>query len=235
MIPRTVEPEWLDILAPSDPEALRSRDDLRRVNQWMLQARIMARLLASCRGDQEPLRLVELGAGDGTFMLSVAARLARRWPAVRLTLVDQHDIVSAATLKGFDELGWYAEAEHADVFDFLRSNCAGSADIVAANLFLHHFGRDQLQRLLAGIAAMTNAFVACEPRRVRSALAASRLLGIIGCNAVSRHDAVTSVRAGFRDSELSQLWPDQQHWMLREGPAPPFTHSFCARRRGGVL
>jgi hypothetical protein len=47
---------------------------------------------------------------------------------------------------------------------------------------------------------------------------------------VTRHDAAISVRAGFRDRELSELWPDQAGWRLSEAPAPPFGHLFVARR-----
>jgi hypothetical protein len=58
----------------------------------------------------------------------------------------------------------------------------------------------------------------------------SRLLWAIGCNAVTRHDAVVSVRAGFSGGELSALWPDQQNWRLTEQRAGMFSHLFIARK-----
>jgi hypothetical protein len=73
-------------------------------------------------------------------------------------------------------------------------------------------------------------FVACEPRRSPSALIASYLVVAIGCNDVSRHDAVVSVRAGFSNHELSKLWPANGHWTLQERAALPFTHCFAACR-----
>jgi len=54
-------------------------------------------------------------------------------------------------------------------------------------------------------------------------------MGLMGCNAVTRHDARVSVRAGFRDDELSRLWPSGG-WTLEERGAPPFSHLFVARR-----
>ena len=42
------------------------------------------------------------------------------------------------------------------------------------------------------------------------------------------HDAVASVRAGFRGRELSDLWPMDRAWTLRERGAFPFTHAFFA-------
>src|SRR5665213_1028567 len=42
---RIVEPELLDALPPDDPSAIRSRQDLRRVNAWMRNHELRARAL----------------------------------------------------------------------------------------------------------------------------------------------------------------------------------------------
>lgn len=224
---RSIESEWLDTLAADDPRAMRSRRDLRRVNAIMLQPRIMARLLdAHCAGGR-PKRIIELGGGDGTFMLRVARKL--RWPGVEIVLVDRHDTVSDGTRAGFGALGWRFRVQRADVFDFL-SRDAPAADIVTANLFLHHFSDADLARLLLQASSLAPLFVACEPGRSAFALAGSRLLFALGCNDVSRHDAVASVRAGFNGNDLSRLWPQTSGWCLDERAAWPFTHCFAASR-----
>jgi hypothetical protein len=53
---------------------------------------------------------------------------------------------------------------------------------------------------------------------------------VLGCNAVTRHDAVVSVRAGFAGKELSAAWPPGA-WQLEERVAWPFTHLFVAHER----
>jgi hypothetical protein len=58
----------------------------------------------------------------------------------------------------------------------------------------------------------------------------SRLLRVIGCNDVTRHDATISVRAGFSGEELSALWPDKQNWQLTERRAGLFSHLFIAQK-----
>ena len=73
-------------------------------------------------------------------------------------------------------------------------------------------------------------FVAVEPRRAVWPMFCSRLLWTIGCNSVTRHDAVVSVRAGFFGNELSMLWTDKKNWQLTEQSAGPFSHLFIARR-----
>lgn len=229
-IMRRVEAEWLDELPAADPRAMRSRRDLRRVNSWMLQAGIMERLLRRHRQGGTPRTLLELGCGDGSFMLRLARRLAPRWPGVRLTLLDRQDIVGAETRAGFRALGWQVETVNADVLDLLDGAGLPSADAITANLFLHHFPEARLAHLFARASVSAPLFVACEPRRSALALAASRLLWAIGCNDVSRHDAVVSVRAGFEADELSRLWPNKHGWDMAEHRAGLFTHCFAARR-----
>lgn len=222
--PRLLEAEWLDELAPGDARAIRSRADLRRVNAVMGNARCIASSLNDLPPDGN-LKIADLGAGDGTLSLAVARRLRRA--RVRLTLVDRAPVVHGVTLERLGALGWHATIASADVFDFLAAK-GEPFDAIFVNLFLHHFDDGRLGRLLAAIASRTQRFVACEPRRSALAAAGSRLLWALGCNDVTRHDAVASVRAGFRGSEISRLWPGEGEWRLEERAAFPFSHLFCA-------
>ncbi|MDB6085185.1 MAG: hypothetical protein JWN43_3066, partial [Gammaproteobacteria bacterium] len=104
-------------------------------------------------------------------------------------------------------------------------------DLCFASLFLHHFDSPALAELLSGVAAATDAFVACEPRRSGLARAGSRLVGLLGANDVTRSDAVKSVAAGFAGHELSSAWGVAAgDWIVEEFPALPFTHCFAAVR-----
>lgn len=228
MSPRVLEPEWLDELPPGDLRAIRSRADLRRVNALMGNARHIASSLAGHLSKEGTLRMADLGAGDGALSLALARRLGRS--RVRLTLVDRAPAVRGATLEQLGRLGWHASVAASDVFDCLEGTSQGF-DAVFANLFLHHFDDARLARLLALLAERTRVFVACEPRRSAFALAGSRLLWALGCNDVTRHDAVASVRAGFADRELTALWPGghgSAAWNLHERGAAPFSHLFVA-------
>ena len=232
---RVVAPEWLDTLAPDDPRARRSRGDLRRINRLMAASSLLARSLDALLASAPGAPLIELGAGDGSLALRVARRLSPRWPQVRLGLLDLQPGVSDATLRGFEALGCEVQVIQADVLEWLirAQPTAEQATpaIVFANLFVHHFEGARLQALLAGIAARAQAFVCLEPRRSATALIGSHLLGAIGCNDVTRHDAVVSVRAGFGAQELSSCWPDARGWLLRETGAGLFGHRFAAVRQ----
>ncbi len=225
---RRVEPEWLDQLSALDPRAVRSRRDLHRINAIMNNARIVAsELRKACPGGIASL--AEIGAGDGGLASTLPRRLRFGGP-VELTLVDQQAVVPARTLEELAAHGWRATSVRADVFEWLRRPASGRLDAMVANLFLHHFDPARLGALLALVAQRTRVFVASEPRRSAFALAGARLSGLIGCNDVSRHDAVVSVRAGFREFELSALWPKGGGWTLREGARGPFSHCFVAVR-----
>jgi hypothetical protein len=178
-----------------------------------------------------PRDMIELGAGDGSLMLRLAREHVPPWPAVRVTLLDRLHLVAPATLEGLRHAGWTPSVTATDVFDWLARADDVRWDVVFANLFMHHFSAGELQRLLAGVAARTTAFVCVEPRRAILPLAGSHLVGLLGAGPVTRQDAVASVHAGFRGRELSELWPDHGRWALQEYSAGLFSHCFVAVRR----
>ena len=228
---RILQSELLDTLPANDPSAVRSRADLRRVNRWLGHHRILARAIDSATRNGVQ-RIVDLGAGDGTFALSLAKRLHKRWPEVELLLADRHRSAQPETLNALHRLGWKTREIEAEVFDWLTTPVERT-DVIFANLFLHHFDDAELRRLLRGIAARTDCFVALDPRRGFISCAACPLLWLLGCNRVTRHDGRVSARAGFRGRELSALWPDDDEWLLEERAAGCFSHLFVAKRRSG--
>src|SRR5437588_8707318 len=112
---RVIERELLDDLPPDDPRAIHSRRDLRRVNAWMGHARIMAARLRVAFPARPPQSIVELGAGDGTFLLHLARRLGPSWKPSSVILVDQQRLVTAQTRKAFEGLSWNVEVSRVKV------------------------------------------------------------------------------------------------------------------------
>lgn len=226
-VKRVVQPELLDVLSPEHPAAARARRDLQRLNRLLRHHAILERALRSAFREP-PRRLIELGAGDGALLLGLARARYADWHGVEVILVDRQPVVNGHTLNRFREFGWRAEPVVADAREWMV--IAPQADAVVANLFLHHFDEGSLRRLFEQIAPRTRLFVACETRRDGVSWLGARLLGLLGCHAVTRHDARRSVAAGFQDGELSALWPERG-WELRERRVAVFTHLFVARRR----
>ncbi|HYO27589.1 MAG TPA: hypothetical protein VER68_04870 [Azonexus sp.] len=241
---RIVGTEILDGLAADDPEAKRSRRDLKRLHRAMGTRSILRRALQGTTTsilDKRPLRVLELGAGDGSQMLGVARALAPSWPPVELTLLDRQPLVSLQIIESYARLGWTVVEQVVDALDWAagatdspqKRNGQAHWDLIVANLFLHHFEGSQLTMLLNSIIARSSDFFACEPRRTWLSLAGSHLAGLIGAGVVTRKDAVLSVHAGFRDKELTALWPaDSDEWRVQEYSAGLFSHCFHAERVG---
>jgi hypothetical protein len=240
MLARTVQAEVLDRLAADDPAAIHSRRDLRRIHRFMGTRGILRRALLATVGPappDRPLRILELGAGDGSLLLGVARRLAPQWPAATICLLDRQGLLTPATRAAYAGVGWNVVQETADVLqwaereDTAAGAAAGKWDAILASLFLHHFNGETLAPLLRCIAQRCEAFVAVEPRRSRLALLGSHLVGALGANAVTREDAVLSVRAGFRDDDIGSVWGRAPGaWRVREYSAGLFSHVFAARR-----
>jgi 2-polyprenyl-3-methyl-5-hydroxy-6-metoxy-1,4-benzoquinol methylase len=222
---RRLAPEILDGLTADDPRAIASRRDLRRINGVMLQAKIMASLFREFV-PTPPRRILEIGAGDGRFMLAVASRMARQWPNVEVLMLDRVSLVTAQLRSDFHRLGWKIEGITADVFDWADKAEGEQFDAITANLFLHHFDDAQLLHLFSRLMPRAPLFLAIEPWRASLPLASSYLVWAIGANGVTRNDAPQSVRAGFRGSELSDLWMAAKGAPIEERRAGLFSHSF---------
>ena len=93
-----------DQMPADDPRAIRTRRDLRRVNAYMRNVSCMASALRKHGAGRQPHTIVDLGSGDGQFMLRVARRLAPHWRNIKVILQDRQNIVSDATREGFAAL-----------------------------------------------------------------------------------------------------------------------------------
>ena len=195
---RRVDPEILDELPSDDPEAIRSRRDLRLINAIMGNHRWLARRIGI--GFQTGWRVLELGAGDG----ELGQRLVQR------------NHVAANQIVGIDRaprpLAWPAEARwlQGDVF----AEALPPAEIITANLFLHHFQADTLAELGRRLPSTCRLLVCNEPARRGLHVWQGNLLAIVaGLNRVTRHDMRVSIRAGFLRRELPE-WLGISDWKV---------------------
>lgn len=183
---RIVEPEILDELAPDDPDAVRSRADLRFINRMMGGERWIVRELASF---PDVTTVVELGAGEGIL----ASRIKAAYPELDVIAMDIQPRPS-----GVDpEVVW----EQGDVLESQRR--FGREAVVVANMFVHHFDDDALGRL-ANTFSNVGGWLCHEPCRSSAALFWGRLL-LPFVGKVTRHDMLVSIRAGFVPAELADV------------------------------
>ncbi len=192
---RLVEDEILDGLAPDDPEAVRSRADLRRINFLMGNERWILSQVARHR-EWAAEGIVEMGAGNGGLL----GRLAGYGPATGVDLVPRPRGLAAG-------VGWWQG-------DILGANLSGG--IVVANLFLHHFEGEPLARI-GELISKFRLLISVEPLRTTGSL---RLAGMMNpwVGPVTRHDMAASIRAGFVPGEMgAALGLDD--WEIEESPS----------------
>jgi len=225
---RQLEAELLDELPASAPEAIHSRGDLRRINALMGNARWLASTAKELKVPA-PKTILELASGDGVQLLRLLERTG--WRPEQLILIDQQPVVTEETSKELQQHCSALSIVAADVFAWLNADDTPAVDLITTNLFLHHFADERLRDLLGLIAAKAEAFIACEPERSGFAYYNTRLLGLIGCNQVTRHDAAISVRAGFQGDELTRLWPKDAAWQVIERQRGLFSHCLGARKK----
>ena len=195
---RIVEPEILDSLPIDDPEACRSRADLKWVNRFMGGEKWICKQVEQMDGVQ---RVIELGAGMG----ALATRLKRTMEHLEVVAVDLIDKPSEVP----DEIEW----KTGDLFemDLKIDECT----VVVSNLFLHHFKREQLLELGERVADAKAVLVA-EPDRSLKALYLGRLiLPFVG--RVTRYDMMVSIRAGFQKGEIPHFFNKSMDWQESHG------------------
>lgn len=187
---RVVLPELLDSLAHGDPAAVRSRAELRLINRIMGNHRWLVREMENWNAPGE--RVLELGAGDGGLQTEVRERsgdASWRWAAVDLAPRPTDWPLDAA---------WY----QGDLFQMAE---LPAAEVVVANLFLHHFQESELHWIGTHLPRECRVILASEPLRSRRSLLQGRLLSeIADFSWVTRHDMDRSIRAGFVASELPE-------------------------------
>jgi len=196
---RRLTPEILDDLHPDDPDAVRSRRDLRRINQLMGNYRWLSRQMR----EAGILEWIELGAGAGQLAEQFRPEERER---IRVTGVD----FAPRPLMWPEHWPW----KRGDLFTFFRQDrfANGERRGVVANLFLHHFTDDKLSTLGRLLRERCDAVLACEPSRRRLHLRQGRIVTPF-VNDVTRHDMIVSIEAGFRGDELVALFCDgDRHW-----------------------
>jgi hypothetical protein len=213
-VARRLQPELLDVLPADDPRVRRCRRDLRLIN-WLMGnhrwiRRNLARESALLAGG-----LVELGAGDGSFL----RRLRREFPTPPLAgfdLTPRPENLPA-------DVAWHAG-------DLLQTAGRWPGTVLVANLFLHHFTTDQIVQLgrrLDGVRLLLIGEGHRSPEVLRRSAWLNPLMG-----EVTRHDMEISLQAGFVPGELPRwLGLDDRDWQVTESQTLFGAYRLMALRR----
>jgi hypothetical protein len=168
--------------------------------------RIVRRFLAAetaGRHAEAPLRILDIGSGCCDIPLAVS-----RW--ARAYDIPLHFTCLEIAGHAVDiARGQLARAGNPDVHllqeDAFTHQPAEPYDCAVASMCFHHFSNAQIVTLLQRLRGFVlNSVLINDLRRSRLASLAARLL-LVGVAAGVRHDALLSIRRGFKIGELSAL------------------------------
>lgn len=210
---RILEAEILDHLDPADPEAVRSRRDLRWIDLFLGNSRWMLDSLGKLEGLSQGV--VELGAGEG----ALCGRISGFLPRITVTGLDR----VAAPGELHSSVRWVRG-------DFMETLPAVTASVCCGALILHHFDTENLRKLGRELGRFSH-LLFTEPHRSLLPLTMAGLVSpLVG--RVTRHDMPASIRAGFRKGELpSLLGLNPSEWVIREQVTLRGSLLFSASRR----
>ena len=180
---RKLTPELLDHLPHDDPGAVRSRRDLRRINQFMGNDGWFLRNLP-----ENPRRITELGAGDGHLL----TLLSKKHPSAEITAYD----LAPRPPELPENVAWHQG-------DAFAQPPVIPGGILIANLFLHHFSDTRLRELAHWFASF-DVLLFNEPLRARIPLILGKLAHPF-IHPITRHDMRVSIEAGFIPNEIPEL------------------------------
>lgn len=200
---RAVEEEFLD-RPDCDPDlAAMSYHFMEMINRNFGGIRVVRRFLAAeaaRRTSCSPLRILDIGSGSGDIPLALS-RLGRAHAlALDFTCLEMAGPAARIARAKLDQAGDPAvRLLHEDVF---AHRPAEPYDYAIASMCFHHFSQEQILELVQRLRGFVRDAVLINDLR-RSALASLGVRVLLaGAPSGLRHDALLSIRRGFKVDEL---------------------------------
>ena len=200
---RASESELLDRPDCEQPLAERSYRFMRLVNRIGGGTRVVRRFLAkeiSTASVKRPVRILDLGSGCGDIPLSVARWAAKHGRHVEFTCLEHNAGALALARQGLASARCNTiELTQGDLFTYRPGR---EYDYAVGSMVLHHFSQQEIGRLVTHLRGfVTKALLINDLQRCALNYAACYVL-TLGSDPVVRHDALLSIRRGFRSREL---------------------------------
>jgi hypothetical protein len=179
---------------------------MRLVNRIGGGTGVVARFLAgelAGSGTCGRIRVLDLGAGPCDIPLAAARWLRGRGLRVEFTCLDQNVLALELARQSLVRTGCSAiRLVRGDAFTYRP---AETHEYAVASMTVHHFTPDQIVTLIHHLKGfVTRALLINDLQRSALNTLACRILSL-GRDPVVRHDALLSVRRGFRPADLSAI------------------------------
>ena len=160
------------------------------------------RAQAAALREDRPLHVLDVGAGDCGLPLALLAWADRQGLDVRFTCVDLCDHAAEMAREAIRAAGdERCTFNHSDVFHMEP----GPWDCAVASMFLHHFPDESIPGLAAHVCDLVSGPVLINDLHRSWSTYAGAWLLTRGRHPGVKHDALLSVRRGFRAPQLADL------------------------------
>jgi len=203
---RATEPELLDRRDTDAPEVARSLRFCAMVNRFMGGTRVVRKFLqaelARASADR-PLRVLDIGASDANIALAVSRWAARSGRNVEFICLEHNPhaarVARQAVLAANDSR---VEVVEGDIFTHQPDE---PYDCAIGSMFFHHLTDEEILALIERLRTFVRRSVLVNDLR-RCVVSYRKLVAISWLLAPAvRHDALLSIRRGFKTWELRRL------------------------------
>lgn len=205
---RATAEEFLDRPECEPALAAASYSFMERVNGSFGGVRIVKNYVAAAtvlRPVLSPLRILDIGAGSCDIALAVSRWARANGISLHFTCLEKAGTAVVIARRHLDRAGDPAvRLIQGDIFTHQPDE---HYDYAVASMCFHHFSDDQILLLLQRLRSFVSGGVLINDLRRSSwaSLGARLLLAVTGAPPKVRHDALLSIRRGFKSSELQTL------------------------------
>ena len=201
---RSTEVETMDDFALQGRDLEQIFDDLDKVNRWLGGNKVTLQgveKLSQSTCFEKPLRILDVGCGDGSLLKEVADFGRKRGIDMKLRGVDAniHAIeIARKNARSFENISFEALDVFAEEFATKKT------DIVLCTLTLHHFSDKEIIFLLKRFVEMSTIGVVINDLQ-RSRVAYNLFKAFSAAfmdNQIAREDGLISIRKSFRKKDL---------------------------------
>ena len=174
---------------------------------------------------EKPVRILDIGVGGGDIPLAIVRWARKRDYDIEFTCVDFNAKALEVTQRAIDRAGGDGiKLIEADIFQYQPIN---DFDYAMGSMVFHHFAEAEIHRLVTHLCGFVRKALLINDlhRNLLNYLVCSIL--VIPLDREIRHDALLSIRRGFKPAELRGI-------LKEHDPAPAVTRSWFSRVAGVV-
>lgn len=203
---RSNRPEIMDDFDLQGEELKKTLKDLDKVNRWLGGNKITIEgvdYLLKKGSFEAPLKIIDVGCGNGSLLKEVAEFGKRRGLKMQLLGIDANEHAIDIARENTAE---FPEIEFAALDVFSEKFRSREADIILCTLTLHHFSDDDIKHLMETFTEMASLGVVINDlQRSKTAYYLfEAFCAVFISNEINRKDGLTSILRSFRKEDLQK-------------------------------